>query len=109
MSDATSESRLLLEIVSRLVKAYGPKSVYLFGSVASGEATADSDIDLLLVMPDDAAPERRRGSLAFHALRGIDASVDVVVWTRGYFESRQSVRSSLPAVIAREGRLLYAA
>ena len=109
MCDTASESPLLPEIVSRLVKAYSPKSVYLFGSVARGEAAADSDIDLLLVMPDDAAPERRRGSLAFHALRGIDASVDVVVWTRGYFDSRQSVRSSLPAVIAREGKLLYAA
>jgi predicted nucleotidyltransferase len=103
------DSPVLREIISRLVRAYQPQSVYLFGSVARSESTAASDIDVLVLVPDDAPPERRRGSLAFHALRGIDASVDVVIWTRGYFDSRQSVRSSLPAVISREGKLVYAA
>jgi predicted nucleotidyltransferase len=109
VAEINQNSPVLREIVSRLVRAYEPQSVYLFGSVARGESTAESDIDVLVLVPDDAAPEHRRGSLAFHALRGIDASVDVVVWTRGYFNSRQSVRSSLPAVISQEGKLLYAA
>lgn len=105
----TAESPLLREIVTRLVEVYDPETVYLFGSAARGDATGDSDIDLLLIVPDDAAPERRRGVLAFHALRGIPVDVDVVVWTRGYFESRRPVQSSLPATIWREGKLLYAA
>ena len=34
------------DIVSRLAKQYGAKRVYLFGSYARGDMTANSDIDL---------------------------------------------------------------
>ena len=50
----------LAEVVRRLVEAYEPERVYLFGSHARGDAGPDSDYDLLLVVPDDAAPDRRR-------------------------------------------------
>ena len=36
------------EIVSPIAAAYGVNAVFLFGSYARGEATADSDIDLLI-------------------------------------------------------------
>jgi predicted nucleotidyltransferase len=55
----------LAEAVRRLVEAYQPECVYLFGSVARGDAGPDSDYDLLVVVPDDAPPERRRSRLAY--------------------------------------------
>lgn len=58
----------LQEIVQRLVDAYRPERVYLFGSMARGEAGPDSDYDILLVVPDDAPPERRDSDLAYRAL-----------------------------------------
>ena len=67
------------EIVRRLVAAYQPERVYLFGSHARGDAGPDSDFDLLVIVPDDAAPERRRSRLAYQALRGTGVAVDVVV------------------------------
>ena len=36
-------------IVAQLAKQYGAERVYLFGSYARGEATASSDIDLVVV------------------------------------------------------------
>lgn len=99
----------LEEIVRRLVDAYQPAQVYLFGSHARGDAGPDSDFDLLLVVPDDASPQRRRSRLAYEVLRGTGIAVDVIVWTHDYFSRRQVVRSSLPAVIAREGQLLHVA
>lgn len=99
----------LQEIVNRLVVAYRPERVYLFGSHARGDAGPDSDIDLLVIVPDDAPPERRRSRLAYEALRGTGVAADVVVWTRGYFERRRHVPASLPAVVEREGRLLHVA
>ena len=48
----------LAEVVRRLVEAYQPERIYLFGSVASGDAGPDSDYDLLVVVPDD-APARK--------------------------------------------------
>ena len=97
------------EIVRRLVAAYQPERVYLFGSHARGDAGPDSDLDLLVIVPDDASPECRRSRLAYEALRGTGVAVDVVVWTRGYFERRREVPASLPAVVHTEGRLLHVA
>jgi uncharacterized protein len=36
-----------------------PSPFYLFGSKARGEAGPDSDYDLMVIVPDDAPPERR--------------------------------------------------
>lgn len=119
MSDATTqtlsissstdqEDRALGEIVRRLVEAYHPERVYLFGSHAQGEAGPDSDYDLLVVVPDDALPERRRSRLAYEVLWGTGRAADVLVWTRDAFESRIHLRASLPSTVLSEGRLLYA-
>ncbi len=105
---AFTDSRLG-EIVRRLIEAYAPERIYLFGSHARDEAGAESDYDLLVVVPDDAPPERRRSRLAYVALRGTGAAADVLVCTRHYFEERLHLKASLPATVAREGKLLYAA
>lgn len=99
----------LAELVRRLVPAYRPELVYLFGSRSRGEAGADSDYDLLLVVADDASPERRRSRLAYEVLRGTGVAADVVVCTRAWFDRRRGLQASLPATVLREGRLLHAA
>ncbi len=99
----------LAEILRRVVDAYQPERVYLFGSMARGDADADSDYDLMLIVPDDATPERRDSDLAYNALRGTGLAADVLVWTRDQFDRRTHVVASLPATILREGRLLHAA
>jgi predicted nucleotidyltransferase len=101
--------RALAEIVRRLVAAYRPERVYLFGSTARGDADQDSDYDLMVVVPDDAPPERRTSALAYTVLRGTGVAADVLVWTRSRFDRRAHVVASLPATILREGRLLHAA
>jgi len=99
----------LAELLRRLVPAYQPERVYLFGSRARGEAGPDSDYDLLLVVPDDASPERRRSRLAYEVLRGTGVAADVLVCTRAWFDSREGLEASLPGTVLREGRLLHAA
>src|ERR1035438_6195428 len=85
----TAGDPVLAEVVRRLLEAYRPEYIYLFGSVARGEAGPDSDYDLLLVVPDDAPPERRRSRLAYEALRGTGTAADVLVCTRSYFRSEE--------------------
>jgi len=97
------------EIVERLRQAYAPGRIYLFGSHARGDAGPDSDFDILVVVSDDAPANRRGSRLAYQALRGTGVAVDVLVWTRGYFEGRRHLKASLSATVASEGRLLYAA
>lgn len=99
----------LRQVVDRLIEAYRPERVYLFGSIARGEAGPDSDYDLLLVVPDDAESDRTRSRLAYNALRGTGIAADVLVWTRTRFDARARVNASLPATVLREGKLVHAA
>ena len=103
------EDPVLAEIVKRLVAAYRPESIYLFGSRARGEGGLDSDYDLLLVVPDDAPPDHCRSRLAYQALRGTGVATDVLVCTQSYFDARLHLKASLPATVVREGRMLHAA
>jgi predicted nucleotidyltransferase len=105
----TQPDAALAQVVQRLVEAYQPERIYLFGSQARGQAGPHSDYDLLVIVPDDAPPERRRSRLAYQVLRGTGIAADVLVWPRSAFEARLHLRASLPATVLREGKLLYAA
>ena len=100
----------LRQIVRRIADAYQPLSIYLFGSMARGDAGPDSDYDLLIVVPDDAPPERRDSRLAYETLWRTDTrgAVDALVCTRSYFDARRHLKASLPGTVLREGKLLYA-
>ena len=88
-ADILENDPVLAEIGRRLLKAYEPQRIYLFGSKARGDAGPDSDYDLMVVVPDDASPERRRSRLAYQVLRGTGRAADVLVWTRTSFDSRR--------------------
>ena len=104
----TDDNPVLSQVVDRLAAAFQPSRIYLFGSQARGDAGPDSDYDLMVVVPDDATPRRRSSRLAYEALRGTGIAADVLVWTRAAFDARLRLPSSLPATIAREGKLVYA-
>ena len=105
----TGDDPRLIELVRRLNEAYRPERVYLFGSQARGDADSDSDYDLLLIVSDEASPERRRSRLAYELSCGVGIAADILVVTRSHFESRLHLPASLPATVVREGRLLHAA
>ncbi len=99
---------VLAEIVRRLAQAFQPERIYLFGSAARGDAGPDSDYDLLVIVPNDAAPERRRSRLAYEVLWETGAAAGVIVQSSQYFADRLHLQASLPATVVREGHLLYA-
>ena len=45
------------EITRKLVEFYSPVRIYLFGSAARGDFNEYSDLDFLVVVPDDIADE----------------------------------------------------
>jgi predicted nucleotidyltransferase len=116
MADPSAHDEALLEhdpvlraIVARLVAALRPERIYLFGSRARGDATADSDYDLLVVVEHASEPRYRLAQRGYRALRGVPAAVDVVVWDRATFDGRVHLPASFPASVVREGKLLHAA
>jgi len=112
-SEATDQTKgteipaRLNEAVRLLGEAYRPERIYLFGSWARGDARPDSDLDLMVIVSDDAAPERQKSQLAYETLWSTGASGDILVWTRSEFERCLHLPATLPATIVREGRLVY--
>ena len=95
--------------ISRLAETYHPEAIWLFGSQARNQAAADSDFDLLMIVPDDADRQHRKADLAYRALRSIGRAFDITIWRRSAFDEQTRSATSLPTTVLREGRLLYAA
>jgi predicted nucleotidyltransferase len=109
MTLLSADNPVLAEAIQRLVRACEPERIYLFGSVARGEAGPDSDYDFMIVVPDAAGADRKDCGRAYMALRGLGIPKDVLVWTRSAFDEQLQLRASLPSTIVREGKLLYGA
>ena len=102
-----SYQQTLSESVRRLCGSLPAERIYLFGSHARGEANEDSDFDFLVVVRDSPLPRYQREQKAFRALCGMGIAKDVIVFTRREFERGLQVVTSLPATVAREGKLIY--
>ena len=69
---------LLNEMTDRVVACVQPLRIVLFGSAARGEMGPDSDLDILVVMPD--GTHRLHTEQTLHrALRGLPCAKDIVV------------------------------
>ncbi len=95
-------------VVERIVEAVHPLRIILFGSAARGEIGPDSDVDLLVVMPEGTDQLDTAGFLhtQFH---GLDVSVDVLVATPSILERHKDNIGLIYRTILREGKDLYAA
>ncbi len=97
----------LEELVRRIVEAVHPLKIILFGSAARGEMGPDSDVDLLVVMPEGT----HRGYTAeriYLTVRRVGIPFDVVVATPGDLERHRDTPGLIYREIAREGQTVYA-
>jgi uncharacterized protein len=103
---AISET-MIHEVVQRLVNEFNPEQVILFGSYAWGTPSEDSDLDLLVIVPQSDARPSRRAMRAHRCLRGLLAPMDVLVKTREEMDRFGRVPASLEAEILERGKVLY--
>lgn len=98
----------LAEAVRRLVLVARPEKIILFGSHARGDATRDSDADLLIVETE--TPNAVAESVRLRrALKGLALPADVVVVSRDKFAYWQDTPGSLYYEASHEGQVLYEA
>lgn len=104
--DAISEQ--IEEAVRRVVDTVHPLRIILFGSAARGQMGPDSDLDLLVVMPDG-VHRRRTAQRIYRNLFGVSAAVDIVVATASDLEKHKDTIGLVYRRALREGRDVYAA
>ena len=74
------DPKILDDLVQRVVEAVQPRRIILFGSAVRGDMRPDSDIDILVVVPDG-THRRQTAQMIYQHLIGLHAAVDVVVAT----------------------------
>ena len=102
------QRQLLDEVVGRLCAASLPARVIVFGSVATGTATADSDLDLLVLL-DDVADTRQESIRLRDALGDIGMPIDVIVMSTARFEETKDVIGGIAYPAHKYGRVIYEA
>lgn len=90
-----------------VVRYFRPVRVVLFGSGVRNEAGADSDVDLAVILPDDAPAALLHWRAANEARRGHDLAVDIVPFRLSAFTAAAQEVGSLPWIIAQEGRVVW--
>lgn len=102
------EPVVLEQLVERIVAAVRPLRIILFGSAARGELGPDSDLDVLVIMPDGS--QRRRTAQDLHQhLHGLPVAVDIIVATPADLEQHKNTIGLIYRDALREGRDLYVA
>lgn len=99
---------ILQEISRRIAADLQPDQIILFGSHAWGSPSSESDVDLLVIVPDSDETPHRRAVKAHRALRGLTVPCDIIVRTRAEIAAINQVRSSLLFRALTEGKRLDA-
>ena len=94
------------EATKRLVRAFRPVWVMVFGSYARGNARPGSDMDLLVVLPE--VDNKRKAAIAMRrVLSDLLVPHDVHVTTPEEIERRGWIMGTLLREALRDGRTVY--
>jgi predicted nucleotidyltransferase len=106
MIDTADDDDLLRLIRDRVVQRFQPIRLILFGSRARGDARPDSDVDLLVVLPD--APDKRAVAVEIRrALHDLPVGKDVIVTTPEEIAVRGDLVGSVLRPALREGKVIF--
>ena len=89
----------------QIARQFQPERILLFGSFASGEAAADSDVDLLVIMRCEGKPWRHAARIRDEIRRTFP--LDIIVRTPEDFRRRIAQGDPFLRKIAEQGKVLY--
>jgi predicted nucleotidyltransferase len=95
------------ELLNRVVDYFHPRRVVLFGSRARGESGPDSDIDLLVILDDDAPADRLTLRAGWESRCGYDRPVDVVPVRDAVYRRRAKIAGTLAYEAEIDGIAVY--
>lgn len=90
-----------------IVKEFHPDRVVLFGSYARGTPTADSDVDLLIILPFEGKAVFK--SVEIRLKLQPSFPVDLIIRTPGKVRERIAMGDSFMREILEKGKVLYEA
>ncbi len=94
-------------LAESLVAVCDPLAVLLFGSWAKGTANVNSDVDLIVILPQRPSPPVR--AALQDAVRGVPMHVDLLVWTPADVAAGRADPNGFPGSVLSESVSLYGA
>jgi len=95
------------KIMKRLVDAFAPEKIILFGSQARGTADERSDVDILVICTFEG--KRRQLMLEMdRALQDLEYAFDVLILTPDEFKRDRRIPGTIGRYAQLEGKVLYA-
>ena len=101
-------SKVIELLVQSIVEAVHPLKIILFGSYARGKANPDSDIDVLVIMPEGVHC-RRTAQLLYKQIKGLGVPFDILETTTRNLEKHKDNIGLIYRTVLQEGREIYAA
>jgi uncharacterized protein len=99
--------RQIREFSRKLAQEFRPERIVLFGSYARGSATADSDVDLLIILPFEGKPAAK--SVEIRMKLRPRFPVDLIVHTPARVRERLDMEDPFLREIMEQGKVLYEA
>jgi len=94
-------------VVQRLIEVARPKKIILFGSYVRGDATRDSDLDVLVVTSHEVESPRRESVRLRNSLSDINMTMDIVVVPFSRFEALREKVGLIYREADRHGKVVY--
>jgi predicted nucleotidyltransferase len=101
-------SQIIEELIERIVTAVHPLRIVLFGSAARGEMGPNSDIDVMVIMPDGTHRSNTVRYL-YKQIFGFGFPVDIVVATPSVLEQHKDTIGLIYRAVIAEGKEVYVA
>ncbi|MBR4172681.1 MAG: nucleotidyltransferase domain-containing protein [Kiritimatiellae bacterium] len=95
--------------ITPVAQKYGLAAVYLFGSYARGEATADSDVDLLVDLRGSVIKGLNFVSLYNELEAALGISIDIVTADSLQIPTTRRGQLHFREAVQRERKMIYAA
>jgi hypothetical protein len=102
-----SASAVPTELLNPVVAYFRPLRVILFGSAARGEGRPDSDLDLFVILDDDAPLEQLTLAAGYEARRSYHRAADVIPCRDSVFKRKSRIAGTLAHAAASEGVVVY--
>ena len=95
------------QLTENIIQLVHPLRIILFGSVVRGESSENSDIDLLVVMPEG-THRRHTAQFLYRKIKGIGIPFDLIVTTPSDLEKYKNNPGLIYKTILEEGKEIYA-
>lgn len=102
------KTEIIESLIERIVNAVRPMRIVLFGSAARGEVGPDSDLDVMVVMPDG-THRLNTVRYLYKQMFGFGFPVDIVVTTPSLLERHKDNVGLIYRTVLAEGEEVYAA